>query len=259
MNHSRKMVLMPAEAVDQSTQTPPNNYARPEKGSKEMDKLHKLLNIVLKIASVNGYDQNFRIYDANGSPITNSDIVVLLNNAVTPGKILYGENDFIRLLYEAQVNPQWIVNENVRNKLLHYDPNVDMGPVTWEASTQTQRPLMSEGSVQTQRPLISSIPTQTMRSPARSLGTQTPLPSSTTSSGTQSDVPMETINISEDKGTQTYAPYRVSNPAAEIQTLATRKRQIEDEHNYADTEGTEPIQRNAWEVPLPDSDGDDDL
>ncbi len=116
---------MPAEAATQSTQTP-NYFHKDKKFDKDLDKTHRLLNIILKIAAIEGYDSNFHIYDSNGNPIMNSDIVVLLNNALTNGKVLNGENEFIRLLYEAQVDPHMIINEHVKAKLLNFDPSDDI-------------------------------------------------------------------------------------------------------------------------------------
>ena len=139
MENARKMILMPADAVTQTSNTNTNsnsntntnknsntntnsNKPRPKRIERDMDKIQKLLNIVLKIALRNGYNEEFEINDRFGNPISDTDIAALINNALSHEKILVGEKDFIRILYESNVNPYWIVNENVRAKLLSYRP-----------------------------------------------------------------------------------------------------------------------------------------
>jgi hypothetical protein len=127
----QKFVLVPSESVsdpsDPNTNTEPNP---PEKKRIERDakKLRKLLNIILKIGLNNSYTEDFEIKDKFGKPIRDSDISALLNHAIIPQKILVGENDFIRILYDSKVDPNWIVNENLRLKLLNYRPTHQSPP-----------------------------------------------------------------------------------------------------------------------------------
>ena len=112
-----KMVLVPEqhggnESIDQ-----------PKRIDRNPEKIQRLLKIVLKIAMNNAYDEDFKIKDSEGKPISDSDITTLLNNAISPQKILVGESDFVRVLYESGVDPNWIVNENLRSKLLNYRPS----------------------------------------------------------------------------------------------------------------------------------------
>jgi hypothetical protein len=78
-----------------------------------------LLPIMSRLASINGYDDEGRIKDGNGDFMNKTDIAVLLLNAMSPGKIIIGEQEFITLLKTANVNPDLILNENVRSKLLN--------------------------------------------------------------------------------------------------------------------------------------------
>lgn len=87
---------------------------------RDIDKFHKLLNIVLKIAINRAYNEDYSINDEYGEKVAGSNIVSHLNNALSPGKILIGEENFIRILYESDIDPKWIVNENIREKLINF-------------------------------------------------------------------------------------------------------------------------------------------
>ena len=119
-----KMVLVPADSQVGGNEIPPENLVieKTKRIERNPEKIQRLLKIALKIASLDAYDEDFKIKDSNGNPIEDSDIVALLNNAISNQKLLVGENDFIRLLFEAKVDPNWIVNENMRSKLLNYRP-----------------------------------------------------------------------------------------------------------------------------------------
>jgi hypothetical protein len=86
--------------------------------SKIYDKVHKLLKIILKLAKYVGYDSDLKIKLKNGNYLEKSNIVDLLTHAMSMGKVLYGESEFIDLLHSAGVNPELIINENVKNKLI---------------------------------------------------------------------------------------------------------------------------------------------
>ena len=84
------------------------------------DKIHRFIKIILKLARSVGYDENLRIKLKSGNYLENSNIVDLLTHAMSAGKILYGENEFIELLHESQVDPDLIINDNVRSKLIEF-------------------------------------------------------------------------------------------------------------------------------------------
>src|SRR6266705_59605 len=116
---SRKMVLVP-EVMSQTTTSLEPPIPPPIKKRPEMDRFHKILKIVLRIALHNAYNEDFRVLDKSGRPVSESDIAALINHALSTQKLLIGEDDFVRILYEAKVDPDWIVNENVRAKLRSY-------------------------------------------------------------------------------------------------------------------------------------------
>ena len=88
--------------------------------SKIYDKIHRFIKIILKLARSVGYDQDLRIKLKNGKYLEKSNIVDLLTHAMSVGKVLYGENEFIELLALSGVNPELVINENVRMKLIQY-------------------------------------------------------------------------------------------------------------------------------------------
>jgi hypothetical protein len=132
-----KMVLVPAESQTGGAEEP---IVEPEPEQNPMDidmkkriernpqKIQRLLKIILKIALNNSYTDNLEIRDIDGNPITDSNISDLLNSAISNQKVLIGEKDFIRLLFESNVDPKLIINENMRNQLINYKPKKPKPP-----------------------------------------------------------------------------------------------------------------------------------
>jgi hypothetical protein len=133
MDHTRKMILVPSESVQTSKpmmakQAPyftsdANEDKENRKIDKNIDKIRRLLHIVLRLAEIKGYYLDGRINNLRGEPIKDSDIVALINNALSQGKVLVGESDFIQLLHKAGVDADLIINENVKNKLINLKTN----------------------------------------------------------------------------------------------------------------------------------------
>ena len=88
--------------------------------SKIYDKIHRFIKIILKLAKYVGYDSDLRIKLKNGKYLEKSNIVDLLTHAMSVGRVLYGENEFIELLANSDVDPDLIINENVRSKLFQF-------------------------------------------------------------------------------------------------------------------------------------------
>ena len=138
MEHSQKMVVQPIEseipvlhkATDENIQfsSIPKDVAyhptinmSPDKKPKShpiLDKITKQLKIILKLAKVNGYDNNLRIKGSNNNYVDNSNIINLLNDAMITSKVLIGYNEFIKLLYESGVEPDLIINDNIKYQLM---------------------------------------------------------------------------------------------------------------------------------------------
>ena len=130
MQSAKKIVLIPASRQSNnqigggepanSTLNALISTVEPKKDkikSKIYDKVHKLLKIILKLARHVGYDEDLKIKLKNGKYLEKSNIVDLLTHAMSMGRVLYGESEFIDLLHSAGVNPELIINENVKNKL----------------------------------------------------------------------------------------------------------------------------------------------
>ena len=74
----------------------------------------------MKLAKLDSYDDLLRIKTRNGNYLDKSNIVDLLTHSMSAGKVLHGEEEFIALLARSGVDPELILNENVKSKLIGY-------------------------------------------------------------------------------------------------------------------------------------------
>ena len=110
------------------TQSDPNNKSsdnfnidktvKQKRIERDGEKIIRLIKIALKIAKINSYDDELRIIGHNGEYVEGSNLADLLKYVLTSQKIIIGENEFIKILHDANVDPQWITNENVRARLI---------------------------------------------------------------------------------------------------------------------------------------------
>ena len=110
------------------TQSDPNNNSsdnfnidktvKQKRIERDGEKIIRLIKIALKIAKINSYDDELRIIGHNGEYVEGSNLADLLKYVLTSQKIIIGENEFIKILHDANVDPQWITNENVRARLI---------------------------------------------------------------------------------------------------------------------------------------------
>ena len=135
-NGFQKMIAMPAESSNVDLSLPPpeadltTSKATQRRVNTFFDKLNKIMKIFLKLASIKGYDIIGRVRDSNGHYIPESNIINLINHAMTHGKLLLAQNEFIKLLHEANVEPDLIINENIKVKLLNLYTPTHNDPVT---------------------------------------------------------------------------------------------------------------------------------
>jgi hypothetical protein len=83
-------------------------------------KMYKTVDIIAKLADIKGYDKTYRIQTSDGSYMPNSNLITLITHAMSSGRVLYGEQEFIELLHKAGVEPELILNDNVRSKLIAF-------------------------------------------------------------------------------------------------------------------------------------------
>ena len=126
MNYTKKMVLVPFQdgegrdndAIEENI-TPTVVVTQKEKKENSIRKYaverqRKLLAMILKLAQHGGYDADGMIATSDGST---ADIVPLIMHASSPGRNVKGMTDFVRLLHEASVPPDLVINLTVREML----------------------------------------------------------------------------------------------------------------------------------------------
>jgi hypothetical protein len=127
MSHSKKFVLTPymseppqlPMATDENVQFSSRPARRPQRHNHPIkEKEEKLATILALTALVGGYGPDLRIKDESGNPIYNSNVLKLVNNALSMSDILIGYDRFVNILFQANVNPEWIKNENLKERLM---------------------------------------------------------------------------------------------------------------------------------------------
>lgn len=118
MSNFRKYVAVPAEMEtnETSTQTP-GGILRQRKERTTNDRLGRILKIVLKLSKKQAFDEEYRVKRDDGTYVNNSNIISLLNHCMSHGKLLNGLPEFVKLLHESNIDPELIINENVKAKL----------------------------------------------------------------------------------------------------------------------------------------------
>lgn len=138
MSSFKKMVLMPEEVSDEENETPQSiqggqgvndDFSSPPPQSSQkkgntirdyaIDRQRRLLQIVMRIASINGYNEKMNIKDKNGKFVEGTDIIPLILYSVTKERLVKGIDAFVDLLVEAKVPPDVITNENLRQRLIN--------------------------------------------------------------------------------------------------------------------------------------------
>lgn len=103
------------------------------------DKLLKIIKLILKLAKIEGYNEEGHIKSKNGGFASNSDLARLAIQAMTPSRLYFGEDDFINLLYEAKIYPEDIINDNYKAKLAKLYKNTSN-----VERTRTKEPMIIE-------------------------------------------------------------------------------------------------------------------
>jgi len=154
MNHVRKLRLIPFESANEKNIQNTDDEKLIQHGDgikilpkeKVRPKVLNAINLIMKLAQIQGYNMDGKIRDKNGNFLEETDLALLVSNALNQQKFLFGEDAFVDLLREAKISPDMIGNENIKRKLsfnfANFDPpetsvsqvstidkNTDMQPV----------------------------------------------------------------------------------------------------------------------------------
>ena len=236
-------------------------------------KVPMIMRTVFNLALINGYDKQMRIRSSSGEFIPNSNLLDLLNHAMSVGKKLQATNEFIDLLAEAEVDPDWIINENVKQLLLTKlnkssspppsspgpPPAQPINPVSsgayWSPEMAKQRKLAT--FTQPKRPKTLPPPPPLMRRPISYT------PPSSPPSPYQKDFPRNEPD--KDMPALERIDLPPASPPLEMPRLQPAKRKHDNSENIFSFEPETKTKRNddnksedeAWTIPPPDDSNDD--
>lgn len=83
-------------------------------GLKLSNMKNNIVEIILKLASVDGYNAAREIRGSDGSFMPGTDVSLLAAYTVQPDRLVRGKSDFVKLLLQAGIPPAWIMNENMK-------------------------------------------------------------------------------------------------------------------------------------------------
>ena len=98
---------------------PPRKNAK-KKPNLKLANIYNFIKVILKLAQKYGYDDDLRIKLKDGNYMENTNVITLLEHAMSNSEILHGEGEFVELLHSSGVSPDLILNKNVRNKLIFF-------------------------------------------------------------------------------------------------------------------------------------------
>lgn len=120
MNHGAKINLQPVETElcsDGSDSMVLNEMLGSGKRQKPVRRCFRsasYTDIVIKLCAIKAYDGARRVLDPAGAPVMGSDISLLLDEALSPRRTLVGMTEFVEALARARVEPNSILNDNIR-------------------------------------------------------------------------------------------------------------------------------------------------
>lgn len=136
------------------------------------DKQTKILKIALKLAKINSFNDDLNIRKQDGTYNANSNVARLL--ALTQNRVRHvsGMPDLIRELFVAKIDPDLIINEMVKSRLIELYSKTNPPPNEPPYSPQRSR---SPSPPPSQPPAVPSAPPP---SPERDIESEISLPSS---------------------------------------------------------------------------------
>lgn len=155
MQSAKRVTLVPPDQTGGSQEDNPDsgpisvNEVQTEKVDKIKfkisDKIHRFIKVILKLAKYQSYDDSLRIKSRSGNYLEQSNIVDLLTHAMAPGKVLHGEEEFIALLASCGVDPELILNENLKAKLIRFQ---SQGPSKSSANKEIIKNVISKAEME---------------------------------------------------------------------------------------------------------------
>lgn len=128
-----------------------------------IDRQRRLLQIMMKLAAVSGYNEDGNLKNKDGTYNKETDIISLLMYALAREKAMRGIDQFVDLLLEARVPPMLITNENLKQKMLRNNRNLSVQSVS-NISVNPQRQMRDFGT----DPMIERAANEATRQPTLS-------------------------------------------------------------------------------------------
>jgi len=108
----------PNPPIENSYEKAVREKMKPRPTINHNDRQTRIIKIALKLAQINGFNDDLNVKREDGTFNTNSNIAKLLSLTQIRVKNVEGMPELIRLLHQAKIDPNYIVNEMVRSRLL---------------------------------------------------------------------------------------------------------------------------------------------
>lgn len=130
----------------------------------------KMVKLILKLALAGVYDSNGTMRSSSGERIS---VVPFIMHCFKPGKVLSGLDEFINLMSQAGIEPDQVINENVKQMLLRSKSDRVPSPLPSAPAPAPQTPALSIRSAPPAKPRktrnVSPVK-RTLRSANQSIG-----------------------------------------------------------------------------------------
>ena len=129
-----EFVTAPSGATNTTSVAPRPKAKSNSIRSYALQRQSKMLQVVLKLAVAGAYDSNGEMTTSDGRQV---NVIPLILHCFTPGKAILGMDDFIQVMSEAGVDPDLVINDNVRELLLRHNtrPTISRSIPTVSLST----------------------------------------------------------------------------------------------------------------------------
>jgi len=129
MSHVKKYIVVPSEQIENdgvvqqfggSKADSINSKTRSNRKSKKSSNslLRHLLQIAIKLAKIDAFEIDGRIRSIEAELLDGTNVIDLLDHVCSPRKTLHGLDEFIKLRFKAGVEPDMILNRDVKIELM---------------------------------------------------------------------------------------------------------------------------------------------